>query len=83
MKKSELEDRIESLEIQLKHVKNDYILTKEEHEKSTEKYLDILAELKSKNQKLQDLQKNLEEMVERCVVLLTGLCCCSSTSLLD
>jgi len=64
MKKSELEEKIESLEIQLRHLENDYILTKEENEKSIEKYIEILSELKKKNQKLQDLQENLEKIVE-------------------
>jgi len=64
MNNDALEDKIESLKIQLKHLENDYILTKKEYEKSTEKYLEILSELKEKNQKLQDLQKNLENIVE-------------------
>jgi len=64
MKKSELQDEFELLEIQLRHLENDYILTKEENEKSTEKYLEILFELKESNQKLLNFQKNLEKIIE-------------------
>ncbi len=64
MKINELKDDIESLEIQLNHLENDYILTKEEYDKSTEKYLEILSELTEKNKKLENLQRNLEKIVE-------------------
>jgi len=64
MEKEELKEKIESLEIQLRHLENDYILTKEENEESIEKYIEILSELKEKNQKLQNLQENLEKIVE-------------------
>ena len=64
MKKSELKDKFELLEIQLKHLENDYILTKEEYEKSAEKHLEILFELKESNQRLQNFQKNLEKIIE-------------------
>jgi len=64
MKKSELEDKIESLEIQLRHLTNDYILTKEEYEKSAEKYHEILSELEEKNKALQNLRENSEKIVE-------------------
>ena len=64
MKKSELEDKIESLEIRLRHLTNDYILTKEEYEKSAEKYHEILSELEEKNKALQNLRENSEKIVE-------------------
>ncbi len=64
MKVNEYKDKIESLEIQLKYLENDYHLTKEEYEKSTAKYLEILKEFKKKNDDLKDLQKNLEKIVE-------------------
>ena len=63
MKKSELQDEFELLEIKLRHLENDYILTKEEYEKSAEKYLEILFELRESNQKLQNFQKNLEKII--------------------
>ncbi len=54
---------INSLEIQLKHLRNDFELTKEEYELATAKYLDILMELKEKNKELVHLHKNLGKMV--------------------
>ena len=64
MNSKNLKDKIESLEIQLEHLRNDYLLTREEYESSTRKYLDILFELKEKNKELEDLKKNLEIKVE-------------------
>ena len=64
MGKSDLHQQIELLEIQLRHLENDYFLTKEEYEQSTEKYLEILFELKKKNTELQNLKDNLEKIVE-------------------
>jgi len=64
MVNSELQQQIELLEIQLRHLENDYFLTKEEYEQSTEKYLEILFELKNKNTELQTLKDNLEKIVE-------------------
>ena len=58
-------DLIDSLQIKIKHLQNDFSLTKEEYETATRKYLDILFELKEKNNELLELQKNLEEMVSR------------------
>jgi len=65
MDEKQLKDKIESLEIQLRHVTNDYNLTKREFEESTRNYLEILSELREKNQTLQDFQKNLEQIVEK------------------
>lgn len=64
MGNNKFKDKIELLEIELKHLKNDYLLTKKENEGSTRKYLEILFELKEKNKNLEDLQKNLEKKVE-------------------
>ena len=63
MNDNNLKEVVNSLEIQLKHLRNDFELTKEEYELASAKYLDILAELKGKNKELLDLQKNLEKMV--------------------
>ena len=64
MKKNELEDKIKSIEVQLRNLTNDYLLLEEEHGKSTEKYHDILSELEEKNNALQNLRKNSEKIVE-------------------
>ena len=64
MGKSNLQQQIELLEIQLRHLENDYFLTKEEYELSSEKYLEILFELKKRNTELQNLKDNLEKIVE-------------------
>ena len=65
MKRKEYQDIIEVLEIKLKHLQNDFLLTKEESETTSMKYLEIMLELKEKNQQLVDLQKNLEQMVDQ------------------
>jgi len=61
---NELKKKIESLEIKLQHIMNDYFLIKEKNEETTQNYLKILLELKEKNRKLQELQKNLEKIVK-------------------
>ncbi|MEA1996521.1 MAG: PAS domain-containing protein [Gemmatimonadota bacterium] len=63
MKKKELEDIISSLEIRLNHLRNDYLLTKEEYENTSRKYFETILEMKDKNKQLLDLQKNLEDIV--------------------
>jgi two-component system cell cycle sensor histidine kinase/response regulator CckA len=63
MNENNLKEVVDSLEIQLKHLRNDFELTKEEYELASAKYLDILAELKGKNKELVNLHKNLEKMV--------------------
>jgi len=65
MNNKDLRNIIDSLEIQLKHLRNDFELTKEEYELATAKYLDILMELKGKNKELVHLHKNLEKIVAR------------------
>lgn len=59
-----LQDKIESLEIQLRHLENDFFLTQEENKISNQKYLGILSELKDKNKRLNDFQKNLERIID-------------------
>jgi len=58
-------EKIHTLEIKLKHLQNDFDVTREEFEGTTQKYLDILQELKEKNYQLMDLQKNLENLVKQ------------------
>lgn len=60
MKDEDFKEVIETLEIKLKHLRNDYLLTKEEYENTTNKYLEILFELREKNEQLLHLQRNLE-----------------------
>lgn len=65
MNYEDLKEKCELLEIHIRHLKNDYQLTKEENEKSVAKYIELLSELSEKNDILQDLQKNLERQVEK------------------
>ncbi len=64
MNKSKLEDKLKSLRILLKHLRNDYLLTKEEYEISRNKYIEILSEFREKNEALKNLQENLEKLVK-------------------
>ncbi|MBW7996155.1 MAG: response regulator [Candidatus Glassbacteria bacterium] len=63
MGKPAARDEQETLRIKLKHLQNDFELTREEYESTSRRYLDILVELKNKNEQLIDLQKNLEKLV--------------------
>jgi len=65
MKNEEQKYTIDSLEIQLRHLRNDFELTKEEYEQASAKYLNILVELKEKNQELVHLHKNLGKIVSQ------------------
>ena len=65
MARKKAQDIIDTLEIKLKHLRNDYTLTKQEYEETTKKYFEILCEVKDKNRQLLDLQKNLEDIVTR------------------
>ena len=58
-------DKIHTLEIKLKHLQNDFDVTRQEYEAATGKYFDIMLELKGKNSQLLDLQKNLENLVRQ------------------
>jgi PAS domain S-box-containing protein len=63
MKQEEAEKTISLLEIELKHLRNDFTLTREEYESATKNYLDLFFDLKEKNKQLEALKKNLEKMV--------------------
>lgn len=65
MTKKELEVLVDSLNIQIKHLENDYHLTKEEHEETTSQYLNILSDLSRKNEELTFLKNNLQIEVEK------------------
>ncbi len=60
-----LKETIEALEIRLRHLENDYVVTRRENEHTARKYLEILDELRAKNRQLLELQVNLEQMVAR------------------
>ncbi len=64
MAREELEEKIKLLEMQLRHLDNDFRVTKEEYEHTTARYLEILSELKSKNAALEELQKYLEVRIK-------------------
>ncbi len=63
MGKTSKNDKLSTLEIKLKHLQNDFELTREEYDTASRRYLDIVLELKQKNDQLLDLQKNLENLV--------------------
>ena len=63
MGKTATADDIALLKIKLKHLQNDFDLTREEYENASRRYLDMVLELKKKNEQLLDLQKNLENLV--------------------
>jgi len=64
MEERKLKDNIELLEIKLNHMKNDYLITRQEYDESTKKYLDIVMELREKNEQLIEFRKNLEILVK-------------------
>ncbi|MFC1555840.1 ATP-binding protein [candidate division KSB1 bacterium] len=61
----DIKHRIEELEIQLRHIQNDYDLTRQEFDEASGNYLETITELHEKNKTLLDFQKNLEELVTR------------------
>ena len=63
MVNEKLKDIIDSLEIKLMHLKNDYFLIKQEYEVSTEKYLEMLSELKESEKKHRELVQTIPECV--------------------
>jgi PAS domain S-box-containing protein len=63
MDKPRPEEQIATLQIKLKHLQNDFDLTREEYETASRRYLEIMLELRQKNVQLLDLQKNLEKLV--------------------
>ena len=64
MKTDHHNEKSETIEIKLRHLENDFILTKGDYEKTKEKYLEILSELREKNEKLKTFQEELEKRVE-------------------
>lgn len=64
MTKEISEETIEILKTQLRHLKNDLMLTKKEYEISTSNFLEAQNELKIKNTELQKYQENLEKIIE-------------------
>lgn len=62
--------QIESLQIRLKHIQNDYILTQREYEAATSRYLDVLSEVNRKNRELETLKAQLERRVQERTALL-------------
>jgi len=65
MRNNELGKKIELLETKLKHLENDYFLTKQENEESIEKYLEILAEQKRMMELLKESESKYSTLVEQ------------------
>jgi PAS domain S-box-containing protein len=63
MKQEDAEKIISLLKIELKHLRNDFTLTRQEYESATKNYLDLLFDFKEKNKQLEDLKEDLEKMV--------------------
>ncbi|MBN1615397.1 MAG: hypothetical protein JW950_13100, partial [Deltaproteobacteria bacterium] len=73
LKKNKKEGRqvlIERMAIRLRHLENDYLLTREEYEASTGKYLEVLSELRKKNHELEALKLHLEALVQQRTAML-------------
>ena len=51
--KSKEKDKIETLEIIIKHLENQHVVIKQQYEKTTEKYLQILYDFSKTNKQLQ------------------------------
>ena len=56
--------RIQDMEIRLRHVENEYLLSQEESRKATLRYIEIMEELRRKNESLETLKNELEERVK-------------------
>lgn len=65
MDKSQEQKKIEILETKIRHLTNDYALTKDEYDRTTAEYLEILNEVRAKNEELQVLKLNLEKIVDK------------------
>jgi PAS domain S-box-containing protein len=65
MKKTQSTKEIELLKTKLRHLENDFQLTREEYDRSISKYIEILDELKSKNKELEFLKNNLEKIITK------------------
>lgn len=57
-------DLVEELQVRLRHLENDFALTRNEYEDATCKYLTVLAELQRQNAALEALRDNLEQRVQ-------------------
>ncbi len=56
--------KIRDMEIRLRHVENEYHLSEEESRKATLRYIEIMEELRRKNETLESLKNELEERVK-------------------
>lgn len=59
----ELEKKLRDMEIQLRHIENENRLSKNESRTATLKYIEIMEELRRKNESLEALKNELEERV--------------------
>ncbi|MBN1546254.1 MAG: response regulator [Syntrophaceae bacterium] len=60
----DLEKQIQEMEIHFRHVENEYLLSQEESRKATLRYIEIMEELRRKNESLEALKNDLEERVK-------------------
>ncbi len=58
-----MRDRLIKLEIELRHLQNDYALTKDENQKTMVKYLEIMADLERTNQELENSRKEMQVLL--------------------
>lgn len=69
-----LQNKIEKLEIELKHVENDFFVTSQENNSTTEKYLEILSSMddiiKTRTRELQQSHNRLEHKSNELQVML-------------
>ena len=61
---AELEKKLRDMEIQLRHIENENRLSKNESRTATLKYIEIMEELRRKNESLEALKNELEERVK-------------------
>jgi len=65
-----LQRQIEDMTIRIKHLENDYFVTREENESVFLKYMEMLDELRKNNQELEILKTHLEQRVQERTVQL-------------
>ena len=58
-----LKDRLVKLEIELRHLQNDYAVTKDENKQTMVKYLEIMADLERTNQELENSKKEMQVLL--------------------
>ncbi len=63
MSDHDLTNRMRELEIRLRHVENEYQLSREESKNATVMYIELMEELRRKNESLEALKDELEERV--------------------